>query len=101
MEKLNSKEKSVCEKYTIDNGRLYHVKGGRWRLFLPEDLRYDVVSVAHRELAHLGIDKTIEKVKKHYYFPKMRDFVAKYIKRWFILLYVYGLNCKSTINNLF
>jgi len=42
-------------------------------------LRYDIVHEAHRELSHLGIDKTLSHVKENFYFPKMRDFITKYI----------------------
>lgn len=42
--KIDTKDQSVAEKYIIDGGRLYRRTKGRWRLFLPEDLRYDVVS---------------------------------------------------------
>lgn len=54
--KLEVKDPSVSDEYVIDNGRLYRPTDGRWRLFLPEDLRYDVVSMTHRELSHLRID---------------------------------------------
>lgn len=87
LEKLSAKEAGVCDKYAVDNGRFYRVKGGRWRLYLPEDLRFDVVSEAHRELTHLGVDKTMSKVKENYYFPKMRDFISKYINRCINCLY--------------
>jgi hypothetical protein len=55
--KLEAKDSSVSKKYVTDSGRLYRITEGRWRLFLPEDLRQDVVSLTHRELSHLGTDK--------------------------------------------
>lgn len=85
--KLEAKDQSVVERYIVDNGRLYRRTEGRWRLFLPEELRYDVVSLAHRELSHLGIDKTLNKVKENFYFPKMREFVTKYIERCINCMY--------------
>jgi hypothetical protein len=27
---------------------------------------------------HLGIDKTLEKIKQHFYWPSMKDYVTKY-----------------------
>lgn len=50
--KLEINDITIKNKYTIESGRLYRVSNGRWRLFLPEDLRYDIVSTAHKELAH-------------------------------------------------
>lgn len=79
--KIEAKDPSVENKYIVESGRLYRLTDGRWRLFLPEELRYDVVSITHRELSYLDIDKTLNKVKECFYFPKMRDFVTKYINR--------------------
>jgi len=79
--KIEAKDPTVENKYIVESGRLYRLTEGRWRLFLPEELRYDAVSITHRELSHLGIDKTLNKVKECFYFPKMRDFVTKYINR--------------------
>jgi hypothetical protein len=58
-----------------------------WRLYVPESLRFDIVSTAHRELSHLGIDKTLGRVKETYYFLKMRDFLTSYVNRYINCLY--------------
>lgn len=50
-------------------------------LNIPTDLKYDVNSLAHRELSHLGIDKMLNKVKENCYFTKMWELVTKYINR--------------------
>lgn len=85
--KIEAKDPSAIDKYVIEGGRVYRITTGRWRLFLPTGLRYDIVSTAHRELSHLGIDKTLDKVKENYYFPKMRDFVTKYVNRCINCMY--------------
>ena len=54
---------------------------------VPVDLRHELVSEAHRGLAHLGVDKTLGKLKENYYFPKMRDFVNEHIRRCINCLY--------------
>lgn len=79
--KVETNDPTTRDKYVIENRRLYRITEGRWRLYLPTDLRYDVVSTTHRELVHLGIDKTLSKIKEDFYFPKMREFVTKYINR--------------------
>lgn len=79
--KVEANDPTTKDKYVIENSRLYRITGGRWRLYLPADLRYDVVSTTHRELVHLGIDKTLYKIKENFYFPKMREFVTKYVNR--------------------
>lgn len=55
--KIETNDPGVKDKYVIEGKLLYQISTGSWRLFLPTDLRYDVVSTAHRELSHLGVDK--------------------------------------------
>jgi len=79
--KMETNDPITKHSNVIENSRLYRITEWRWRLYLPVDLRYDVVNTTHRELVHLGIDKTLSKLKEHFYFPKMREFVTKYINR--------------------
>lgn len=59
MTKVELKYPNVGDKYLIHSGRLYRVSEDRWRLDVPTDLRYNVVSLAHRELSHLGVKRLI------------------------------------------
>ena len=86
-DKLEDGMQDVLEKYTMCNARVYRKHKGKFLLHVPPDLRYDIVSEAHRGLAHLGIDKTYEKVKESYYFPKMHEFVTQYVRRCINCLY--------------
>ncbi|KAJ3662554.1 hypothetical protein Zmor_006897 [Zophobas morio] len=85
--KLEEGDQNIHQKFTLYKGRVYKVKGAIWRLYVPVDLRYDIVSEAHKELMHLGIDKTLARVKESYYFPKMREFVTSYVNRCINCLY--------------
>lgn len=65
-------------KKKLYSGRVYKIsKSGKWQLYVPVDLRYDVVSNIHRELIHLDVDKRLGKIKEFYYFPKMPEFVSQ------------------------
>jgi transposase InsO family protein len=86
-DKLEAGDRETHEKFSMDRARVYRVTKGRWRLYVPTELRYDLVGEAHRALAHLGIDKTLNKVKETYYFPKMKEFVSKYVNRCINCLY--------------
>lgn len=86
-EKLESGDSETHEKFTMYKARVYRITKGRWRLYLPAELRYDIVSEAHKTLCHMGIDKTLAAVKEAYYFPKMRDFVSRYIGRCINCIY--------------
>lgn len=48
---------------------------------MPVALRHELIAEANRGLAHLGVDKTLGKLKATYYFPKVRDFVSEHIWR--------------------
>jgi transposase InsO family protein len=78
---LETGDRATHERFTLYKGRVYRVKGLKWRLYVPVDLRQEIVDQIHRELMHLGIDKTLAKLKELYYFPKMREFVAKRVNR--------------------
>lgn len=69
------------------NARVYRITKGRWRLYVPSELRDEIVSTTHKGLAHLGIDKTLSKIKETYYFPGMRDYVTTYVNRCINCLY--------------
>ena len=86
-DKLEAGDQLTHKKFTMINARVYRVNNGKFRLYVPIDLRHELVAEAHRGLAHLGVDKTLGKLKETYYFPKMREFVEQYVKRCINCLY--------------
>ena len=85
--KLEEGDAETHKKFTMYNARVYRITKGRWRLFVPRELRHEVVTTAHKTLAHLGIDKTLTKLKETYYFPGMRKYVTAYVTRCISCLY--------------
>lgn len=73
---------------TMCNTRVCRKKKGRLLMYVPVDLRHELVAEAHRGMAHFGVDKTLEKFKQMYYFPKMRDFMSEHIRRCINCLYL-------------
>jgi hypothetical protein len=47
--------------------------------YVPKNARYALVKEYHDGQAHIGLDKTILSISSHFWFPKMRQFVTKYI----------------------
>lgn len=86
-DKLEDGDAETHSKFSMCNARVYRVTKGRWRLFVPKELRHEVVAEAHKSLAHLGIDKTLSKLKETYYFPGMREYVTTYVNRCISCLY--------------
>ena len=50
------------------------------QMLVPESLKEEILKFYHDvpTAGHLGIDKTLEKIKQHFYWPSMKDYVTKY-----------------------
>lgn len=57
------------------------VEPGAWRLWTPEELRRNVIEAAHNppSAAHGGVDKTLELVKRYFYWPGVSAEVRKFV----------------------
>lgn len=53
------------------------------QLIVPESRKADVLKYYHDvpSAGHLGADKTLEKIKKSFYWPMMKDFVKNYCRK--------------------
>ncbi|VEN56960.1 unnamed protein product [Callosobruchus maculatus] len=47
--------------------------------FVPKNARYSLIKEYHDGQAHIGLDKTILSIASHFWFPRMRQFIKKYI----------------------
>lgn len=52
-EKLEAGDVETHRKFTMCNARVYKITKGRWRLYAPDELRYDIVSETHRVMQGL------------------------------------------------
>lgn len=83
IEKLNNGELD-SSRYVKRNDLLYYkycVEGEleRYLCYVPKAFRLSLLRVFHDEHEHLGMDKTIDLILKHFWFPGLRRFVTKYI----------------------
>lgn len=69
----------IKSNYKMKGGKLFRItsEGDRW--VVPKGVRWQVVKQNHDDIGHFALDKTLEKIKSHYWFPKMRRFVKKYV----------------------
>lgn len=51
-----------------------------YQLVLPEDLRPIVLKCLHDDMGHMGVDRTLDLVRKHFYWPRMSTEVEAKIK---------------------
>lgn len=65
--------------YIVRRGLLYKKtsEGERW--VVPKGVRWQVLKANHDNIGHFAFDKTYDKIRKQYWFAKMRRFIKKYI----------------------
>ncbi|KXJ82633.1 hypothetical protein RP20_CCG012365 [Aedes albopictus] len=54
----------------------------QWRKAVPQEQRKEIIKRYHDApaAAHLGIYKTMQKIKSHFYWPKMQDDIYHYVR---------------------
>lgn len=46
---------------------------------MPKGVRWQILKRNHDDVGHFGFEKTLEHIKEHYWFGRMRRFVKKYV----------------------
>lgn len=74
--------KYIMDNYIIKDNKLYRYLNGdkdniRW--VVPKGARWQLCRMNHDEIGHFGVEKTLERIKKSYWFSKMSRFVKKYV----------------------
>lgn len=98
----NNKVSSSPSKFPlwwVDKGKLYKrahqtpyhglsSADSSWRLVIPREQRSEIIRSQHDPptCGHLGVSKTLSRVSLKYYWPKMKNDIAKFIKRCRICL---------------
>ncbi|KAL0895777.1 hypothetical protein ABMA27_011827 [Loxostege sticticalis] len=70
----------VRKNYKLKNGRVYRIVGDEIRWLVPKGVRWQILKKNHDDIGHYGFDKTLQRIQQHYWFPKMRRFVKKYVQ---------------------
>jgi hypothetical protein len=77
-------DKLYHKQYVVKDGLLCH----QWavnnetvvRYFVPRQSRLGLLRIFHDEQCHVGVDKTVDSILKHFWFPRLRTFVRNYVK---------------------
>ncbi|CAH2103297.1 unnamed protein product [Euphydryas editha] len=81
--KLDSKGLAyIRDNYVLKNNKLFRCLGGdkenvRW--VVPKGARWQLCKMNHDDIGHVGYEKTLERMKKSYWFAKMKRFTKKYV----------------------
>lgn len=67
--------------------------GRRW--VVPKKCIWQVIRANHDDLGHFAVDKSLERIKSLYWFPKMKKIVSKYIKNCLNCIYSKNVHGKK------
>ncbi|CAB3241848.1 unnamed protein product [Arctia plantaginis] len=69
----------ICKNFKLKHGRVYRVVGDEIKWVVPKGARWQILKRNHDDVGHYGYEKTLERIRQHYWFGKMRRFVKKYV----------------------
>jgi len=79
-ERPTSETKHYFDDYLIRDGKLYRrLDGDNKAWIVPRDARMQICRLCHDDAGHLGIEKTLERIRRNYCFAGMKRFVTKYV----------------------
>lgn len=72
----------IKDNYVLKDNRLFRCERGdqdcmRW--VVPRGARWQVCKRNHDDIGHVGFEKTLDRIKRNYWFAKMKRFVKKYV----------------------
>ncbi|KAL4706642.1 hypothetical protein ACJJTC_005027 [Scirpophaga incertulas] len=78
-------------KYVVKNDILYYKfsptgENPKLLCFIPKGHRLSLLRIFHDEHDHPGVDKTVDLIIKHFWFPGLRAFALKYITHCLVCL---------------
>lgn len=53
---------------------------GQLYFYVPREMEDNIIRCTHEKIAHFGLDKTLNQIKLHYWFPEMRSKIDKFIQ---------------------
>lgn len=80
-------ERDIYKNYALRNNRVYRITALGIQWVVPQGFRSQVVRLAHDDAGHFAAEKTLRKLCEKYWFPRMREYVEKYISKCIPCLY--------------
>lgn len=79
--KSNKKEvKDIHTNFLLQDDKVYRIVGDQKKWVVPNGARWRICQLCHDEMGHFAAEKTLDKIKQDYWFPKMKRFVCKYVE---------------------
>lgn len=80
LDSKSTEAKDIQDKYELKEGKIYKKINGELRWAVPKDARWKICQQCHDESGHFAFEKTLEKITRDYWFPRMTQFVKKYVR---------------------
>lgn len=84
----NANNKNYFDNYVFKNNILYRKINNNLKWVVPVSCRWLICRLNHDDAGHFGFAKTLERIRKNYWFSKMRHFVKKYVAACLNCLYM-------------
>lgn len=69
----------VHNNYQLKDNRVFKTVNDGVRWVVPRGCRWQVLRMNHDDIGHFGFEKTLNRLKSTFWFPKMRRFTKKYV----------------------
>ncbi|CAB3232410.1 unnamed protein product [Arctia plantaginis] len=72
----------IKESFVISDNKLFRYvdeNKEQFRWVVPKGARWQLCKMSHDDMGHLGLQKTLDRIKRTYWLPKMNRFVKKYV----------------------
>lgn len=86
----NNSNKNYFENYVIKNNILYRKINNSQKWVVPTSCRWLICRLNHDDAGHFGFEKTLQRIRRNYWFKKMANFVKKYVASCLNCLYMKG-----------
>lgn len=74
--------------HEIVDGLIFKRVNNKRRLFVPIELEVELIKRCHLEFSHIGVEKTVNKLRKSYHIPNLTEKATNFIK-----------NCETCVKN--
>lgn len=78
---------SKYKEFIIEHNKLYRITKDTNLFVVPKGVRGRIAYCCHDAVGHFGLDKTISIIQKSFWWPRMRQFIKKYLNSCFQCLY--------------
>jgi len=75
--KKTAEDLENCEHplYQLRNGLVYRKSKDRLLSYVPSEMRDHVIRASHDDMGHIGVERTVELIKRVYWFSRLKEYV--------------------------